>query len=95
VKVLPALYRWLMMVSAIGSITACVASVMTQPSGTFNGKAQYRVECEDQDEARSSCRAAMAKTCPTGHTMTGYTDQVIVTVPPTKQPRYLYFVCAP
>ena len=85
----------LTVVVAIGSVTACIPSVRTQHSGTFDEKAQYRVECEDQDEARAPCKAAIAKTCLKGHTMTGYTDQVIVTVPPSKQPRYLYFVCAP
>jgi len=98
-KTLRAVCISLTVVSAIGSVTACVTSVKTQPSGIFNGKTQYKVECEAQDETKAACKAAIAKTCPKGHTMTGYDDEVTITGPPggpyKKPPRYLYFVCTP
>ncbi len=82
---------------ATGSIAASVTSVKTEPSGTFNRKTQYRVECAAEDETRAPCKAALTNTCPNGHTMTGYDDQVVLTGPPNGPykvaPRYLYFVC--
>ena len=84
----------LTIIIAIESMTACVTTVKTQPSGTFNGTAQFKIECEVQDEARTPCNTAIAKRCPKGHTMTGYDDEVTITGPPFKpDPRYLYFVC--
>jgi hypothetical protein len=79
----------------------CSACATTPPApqtvtrnGTFNGRTEYKVSQEICGHDPYHC-SPMAKTCPRGFDLVGYDDQVIVTVPPTHMPRYLYYMCKP
>lgn len=80
---------------ALVSLAACATKAATGVSrdGTYHGGVQYRISQDACPNAGKHDCAPMAKMCPAGYTIVGYTDQVILTAPPTQQPRYEWFTC--
>jgi hypothetical protein len=75
-------------------LAACVTGgPRAERAGTSNdGKPQWAIECAYQDESQPACKAGIARVCPAGYSISGYTDQVVI-INNRPQRRLLYFAC--
>ena len=80
---------------ALVSLAACATRAATGVTrdGAYQGATQYRISQDACPHAGKDDCAPMAKTCPAGYTIVGYTDQVILFAPPAQQARYEWFTC--